>query len=386
MATRNAWVLLLGGGVLFASGFWGCGDDEETATAAVTGTGGGGAAGPVTGSGTMSMSASTGSAATPDIGLPCTTDANCQMGDPSFKCLKASDSSVVFGGGPPNGYCTKDCTNDSECPVGSNCITNDSGQGECYLECTMGPELMFIDDDIPTTKCHQRMDTACRTLNAGTVCVPVCGQDAQCGGRVCDPRTALCQDTANPGTPHGALCNVDAENEDGCAGHCQGFEVDNMPPTDYAICTTLCSLGGKPFDGQADCGGFDNGVCLFRAGGSGAGDWGACSPTCTAHDQCGNGPGEPHMYCRILGVSEPGQGFCYFVTECPNGNECNSLDPPPIMGYAWQCTDTAGGPVCLEIDTANGNQLVFPLQGTSTGSGGSGGTPGTGGTGGTGGN
>lgn len=382
MATRNAWVLLFGGGVLLAAGFWGCGDDEETATSVGPGAGGSGGTGPVTGSGTMAMSSSTGMAAIPDIGLPCTTDANCQASDPEFRCLRAEDDSPVLGGGAPNGYCTKDCTNASECPIGSECILNQNGQGECMLECTIGPEMMFIDDEIPMNKCHQRVDTACTSYSGGTnngktVCVPVCGKDEQCGGRVCDPRSSLCQDTASTGRANNEFCDENAPDEDGCEGYCQPFTGG------YAICAKRCSLGGQPIADQPDCFGIENGLCIYRPSGHGAGDWGACSPNCVAQDRCYN----PEFWCRSTSYAPPGTGYCLGAQECPGGQaDCNSLDPPQVAEYAWQCTDTPSGPFCLEVDTTNGNQLVFPLQGT-TGAGGSGGTPGTGGgTGGAGGN
>jgi hypothetical protein len=211
----------------------------------------------------------------------------------------------------------------------------------------------------------------CWVLNAGTVCVPVCGTDALCAPRVCDPRGAICRATANTGIPHGPLCDPDAPDEDGCMGHCQGFQIDNQ--TAYGLCTTLCSLGGKPYEMQNDCNGYANGVCLFKASVTGAGDWGACVPRCTAHDACG----QPHNFCRTLGISQPGEGFCYFVTECPNGNECAGIDPPQNPDYQWQCTTTALGDFCLEVDTTNGDQLVFPF--TSMGTGGAGGGGGTGG-------
>jgi len=246
-----------------------------------------------------------------------------------------------------------DCLQNDDCPgTGSVCVTGTGEQsGECFLGCAIGPELEFIDDPLSANKCHGREDVRCISTSSADYCVPVCGKDSQCEGRVCDPRTSMCQDTANTGKANGTVCNENASNEDGCAGFCQTF-TDPTP----SICTTACVLGGA-LDGD-DCNGLTNGLCIYRPGGYGAGDFGRCAAACTKHDQCGN----PNWWCfgnNFLDFTG-GNGFCFTADECTSGAQCDSDQ---------YCVTTKHGKRCLEFNPSMCN----------SGSGGGGGAGGAGG-------
>src|SRR5262245_25334744 len=216
MRRRGAEFLLSGCGRLGA-GYAGCGGGE-------TGSGGAGGAGGAGPNGSSSGKASSSSKAsgitssssgnvTGALAESCMSDADCG----GLTCLKPTDSvPALGGGGPAAGYCSKTCANDTDCPGGaagaSICATDGMGNnGICLPGCTFGPPLRFLDDPLDPSKCHGRDDVRCQSLNMASIpaaCIPTCGKDNQCPApRVCDPRIAICVDTANVGKPTGAKCN-----------------------------------------------------------------------------------------------------------------------------------------------------------------------------------
>ena len=220
--------------------------------------------------------------------------------------------------------------------------------GVCVQSCTLGPALMFINDDLDPTKCFGRDDVRCQALDMVTnACVPTCGSDSQCpAGRVCDPRLRVCTDKATMGKPTGAKCNPMA-NPPECSGTCVSFGGGNT------ACSNACVLGAIAQDivKSPNCGGITTGICAYTIMGNGAGDFGFCAPACTAHDQCQN----PTFWCQgVNGLTGMGitNGFCFGVAKCPNGQgDCKN---------GGTCTMTASGPYCLDAQ--------FPL--TSMGDGG----------------
>lgn len=355
--------------------FWGCGDDSDTAASSSSSSDSASSSSSGQGPGPVS----TGAGGSSMLGLACSNNSVC--GDEG-RCLLASDDSPIIAGGAPNGYCTKDCASDSDCGVQGRCLIPDgASQGECYLTCSIGPELQFLDDMLDPAKCQAREEARCTVINGGAdVCIPNCGRDSQCGGRSCDPRSGACVDTPNSGKGIGEVCDDQAANEDGCAGFCQSFTGE----TD-SICSNPCVLGGE-LDGD-DCNGLANGLCVYRPSGYGPGDFGRCSKACSSHDECGN----PDWWCAPNNFAQ--NGYCFTTDDCPNGNEC---------GADEQCTDTKYGPKCLDFDPTNcggggaggagGCALIFPLgdaapdgAGGAGGAGGQGGAAGQGGAGGQGG-
>lgn len=361
MKHRNAW-LLVSSAAIMTVGFWGCGDD----------TGSGGAGGSDTTTNTtvatnatkttgVTTPASTGTGMVEFVGRECGGDGEC---GPMGKCiLPTANDPVIGNGGPANGYCTIPCMNSSECPNNGICFTVEEGQeGECFLGCEIGPDLMYVDDPLDDNKCHGREDLRCQEYDAGSACIPTCGSDAQCpAGRSCDPRLAICVDTPNTGEDTGFKCTQNADPPE-CAGVCVGFG------SDITMCSNRCVMGGELLD-TYDCGGIENGICAFSPSGYGPGDAGFCSPACNFHSDCQN----PDFWCFSTNFTT--NGFCFGgVDPCPNGQgDCDPADA---------CTDTPYGPLCLDP--------IFPLddQGTGGGGGGVGGAGGggVGGAGGAGGN
>lgn len=344
MRHRTA-VLVIGAGVIASATFYGCGDDE--------GTGGSGGSEPtsttkavttVTKAAVSVTQATTGSGPTVFVGRTCSTDGEC---GPAGRCILPSADDPVFGGGPANGYCTQACTDASECPNNGLCI-----EEECLLGCEIGPELEFLDDELSEDKCHGREDVRCVDLTDGPACMPTCGEDSQCpAGRVCDPRISVCVVDPNTGDPNGGACDPEADPPD-CAGVCVNFD------SGVTMCSNRCVLGGE-LDGS-DCGGIDQGLCVFRPGGYGAGDQGFCSPACSVQTDCNN----PTWWCFSNDFAP--NGFCFSATACPGGQaDCMPEDV---------CTQTQHGPFCLDP--------AIPLGEGGAGGGGGGGVGGGGGAGG----
>jgi hypothetical protein len=288
---------------------------------------------------TTTSSSSSGSSTTStggngdNIGIQCGGDGDCGA---NLKCLTAEGDNVFLGGGPANGYCSKDCASDVDCPgTDSFCATPGAGKpGICLRTCTLGPELMFLNDPLDPEKCHGRDDLRCAALNTpgkDTVCLPSCGNVDQCpAGRVCDPRSSVCVTKANTGLPLGAKCDPQATTPE-CAGICVGFG-DGI-----TACSSPCALGGEidPTDpaSSPDCGGLNNGLCVYSAAMSGAGDLGFCGGACTEQDDCQN----PAFWCKDVGGLP--KGYCLGGTPCPNGQtDCKSAGET--------CKDTKYGPFC----------------------------------------
>src|SRR5262249_45085391 len=154
-----------------------------------------------------------------------------------------------------------------------------------------------------------------------------------------------------------------------------------------------CVLGGDPANPTAtpSCGGLQNGVCLYRPQGNGAGDFGYCAPVCAKHDDCQN----PGFWCKpivgLTGTMGFTDGYSAVGFPCPTG----ASDCTMVTGST--CTDTRYGPICLvgnfplgsaapcndggtEGGTDDAGTGCGPLDGGGTGGGGTGGS-GTGGSG-----
>lgn len=370
---------------LMSSAYWGCSSSETIPVDDDSGSGGAtGTSSSLTATG-PTTTASTGGSTQTYIGLPCLDDQQCGMGD--GRCIKDSDTEPFFTtfygeekmGGPANGYCTKDCAADVDCPgSGSRCIGGDSG-GLCVLTCTAGtPAQQFLDDPIPADKCQGRDDLLCAQTNNPDValCMPICGRDDECSGsRGCDQRVGLCVDSPTEGLDLGAGCTPDdpdtAADEDECAGICLTFVDENDDPSS-SMCSTRCSIGGEL--SSPNCGGILEGLCIFRSEGAGVADAGFCAGSCAQHDECNWQQG---MFCfDIAGsVDDLSVGFCLGAAECPGGQ--SDCLPEEI------CADTGAGPFCLETNLVTG-ELLLPL-GAAAGDGGAGGEGGEGGAGGEGG-
>jgi hypothetical protein len=273
-------------------------------------------------------------------------------------CLGPEDTSSAFGGGAPGGFCTKDCTADADCAQqGGVCFqTTPKRTGLCTLACTLGPPINGVAglfQPPSPAKCRGRQDVRCaaNTPTSG-VCLPTCGEDSQCAGGHCDPRTAICVGTPSTGDPTGAACDAGATPTT-CAGECILFN------NGVAQCSEPCVLGGASPQ-SFDCGGANQGLCAFHPMSNGAGDTGYCSPACTHQGDCQN----PYFWCfGVAGLTEVlHKGYCFGAATCPHGQ--SDCAPPGDAGVnlpAHVCTDTPAGPLCLDP--------MFPLYDGDAGTG-----------------
>jgi hypothetical protein len=367
MRERGLQIALMCLGVAVAA-YAGCGGDStiaSTSTSGDTTTSGSNTttSGPTTTSGgttTTSASASASSGGTGDnLGIGCTADGDC---GPGLTCLTPEGKTPAFlTGGPANGYCSKDCATDDDCPGNTSlCFGAAGGQkGVCLLTCDLGPELMFLDDPLDPEKCHGRDDVRCAAVsNTITACMPTCGKDDQCpAGRVCDPRTAFCVDKANTGLASGSKCDPMAQTPE-CAGVCVNFSGGTTS------CSSPCALGGDITDptAVADCGGLEKGLCVYSPTGNGAGDFGFCAPGCSLQSDCQN----TDFWCFGVGGltgSAVDNGFCFGATPCPVGqSDCKSTNA------AVKCTTTKYGPFCVDTTFPLGDAAPAGTTSSSSGS------------------
>ncbi len=356
------------------SAYAGCGGDSTSGTTSTSGdtttTGTNTTSGTTTTGGmttTTSASASSGGSTGDDLGLACAADGDCGAG---LTCLTAAGVNPAFaGGGPANGYCSKACTTDDDCPGNTSLCAGAAGgvKGVCLLTCDLGPELMFLDDPLDENKCHGRDDVRCASVTTTlTACLPTCGKDDQCpAGRVCDPRSAVCVDKANTGLASGSKCDPMAMTPE-CAGICVNFSGGTT------TCSSPCALGGDITDPTAvsDCGGLEKGLCVYSPTGNGAGDFGFCAPGCSLQSDCQN----TDFWCFGVGGltgSAVDNGFCFGATPCPAGQgDCKSMNPKVL------CSDTKYGPFCVDTTFPLGG--AAPVGTTSSSSSGSSGSSGSG--------
>jgi hypothetical protein len=358
MISRRLVVVFLGFGLCLGE-VWACSSSSGTTGTATGGSGGTGVAVSSSHHSSSVIATGTGGSSS-NIGIACASDADCGAG---LSCIAATANDPIFLGGPANGYCSASCTTDTDCPgSGAMCYTgnNTTGPGNCVLSCTLGPKLMYLNDDISSDgKCNQRNDVRCQAINATTdICLPTCGEDSQCPtGRVCDPQSSVCVDMAATGLPSGSVCDPTSTTAQ-CAGICVSFSAADGG-AGPAICSEYCELGGDPNSPSdtPNCGGVNVGLCAYSPTGNGAGDYGFCANACTTQDDCQL----PNFWCTsvmgLTGTMGVANGFCFGSTACPNGaSDCTSIKNAT-------CTPTAYGPQCLTGD--------FPL-GSATPDGGAG--------------
>jgi hypothetical protein len=322
--------------------FGGCG--ISTAENGATGGSGIGSVSSSVSAGGGDLASGTGGAASGKLAAPCSSDADCG-GD--LTCLRPGDMDMVFGGGAPGGFCTKVCYGDAACATeGGVCLlTAPEEAGRCTLPCTLGPPVSGVPGlfvPLSSTKCRGREDVRCvKSTATSGVCLPTCGEDAQCGGGGgrCDPRTAVCVQTPSTGDPTGAACDPSVMPSN-CAGQCIIFT------TGLAMCSEPCVLGGASPQ-SLDCGGADHGLCAFHPTGNGAGDTGFCSPACMEQSDCGN----PYFWCfGVPGLTEVlHRGYCFAAGGCPHGqSDCVPSNDGGVNQPPYVCTNTPAGPLCLD--------------------------------------
>lgn len=246
----------------------------------------------------------------------------------------------------PNGFCTADCVDDSDCEKlspGSMCVTDPSG-GFCIQGCEVGSgsleakcqgrddfscQLFAVDQS--DTLCSRDADCAplgpayfCSSNTCiATACLPTCGSDAECGENFCDVGNGFCVPEKPPGLAIGSSCDPNAAT-DPCAGFCLG-NTDGS----FALCSGYCTLGVATTCGWDGTGSADS-ACMFIPGFNemaASGDAGYCGQLCDCSADCRN----PGFSCIELSAATAKvfkrSGFCAaadpgdkVLTTCPSGN------------------------------------------------------------------
>ncbi|MFZ5897388.1 MAG: hypothetical protein ACOY0T_40415 [Myxococcota bacterium] len=335
MLNARAWVTLcvVAGSVGLLS--TSCGSDELTGKGAGGGGVIGGAAGAAGAAGRGGGGGAGGTAGAPakstNLGKACVNDSGC--GAAPVYCYTGTDV--------PQGFCTADCLDDSDCEKissGSMC----AGQF-CIQGCEVGAASL-------TQKCQGRDDFTCQLFAVdesgitcardadcapagpayfcsskrclATACLPTCANDVECGDAYCNLGSGFCEQEKPTGLPLGTACDVNAQT-DPCAGICIGDSEGT-----FSLCSGFCNLGlatacGWDGIGKADA------ACLFGQAfntSPDVGDAGYCAQLCDCSSDCRN----PKFGCVALSANEAkvvGRlGYCTItdasdtvLTQCPAG-------------------------------------------------------------------
>lgn len=275
----------------------GCGSDEPGVLPGAVGEDGGGSSGNGGngigngGGATNGAGGNGGGGLSSRLGARCLDDSECGGGD--LFCL-TSDSNEFLDGGPPNGMCAARCTDAApeDCQniePNSICVLTTDTDGLCMPLCQLGVSS--------PGKCQGRPDFACspRSMaqnSAVGYCRPTCGNDLDCGDRVCDLGSGICVDSlSGSGAPIGAKCATD----DDCAtGFCIAYGPDPDAPS---ACTAGCVLGTFASSCGSDPSSSDPApaACLFQTdANSTTGDVGLCGQLCSCNGDCLH----PDMVCN----------------------------------------------------------------------------------------
>lgn len=354
MNSSRAW---LGLGVLTLCGVGlstaSCGSDETVGGAAGAGGGiiSGGSAGSSGGVGRSGTGGDDGGVTTTFLGQACVNDAEC--GGAPLICLHPADPAWGTGG-PPQGLCTVQCSQNSTCDAlspGAGCF-KPGADGYCLEGCVIGTAGA-------TNKCHNRGEFACTEFTAGQdpntgqpfivdLCAPGCNGDLDCGGGTyCDPDSGMCVKTPKAGDPEGTPCDPNGVNT--CKGLCLQL-ADANGPTNMAVCADRCTTGSPClYDSSSK----PHGACFgpFALSDplaqSDIGDFGWCVETCNCDANC-NFPGDK---------CDAWQGTAQQVTALTQAFNGKGMCVPTPTSEITTCTGAGG----------------------TSGSGGSAGTSGTGG-------
>jgi len=257
------------------------------------------------------------------LGEPCTV---------STECADGLCQVLGFTGG----YCTKNCTSQSNCPSGSQCSANPTGGTSlCLKNCSQpgsapgGCRTGYV--------CDQRV-----SMSGQPVCTPGCASVTTCGAApTCDSR-GFCCGASGYACCEGTMCGTGAACTSGycravvCGAQGQACCANNSCNTNLVCsnnqCTT-CGGSGQPCCSGNTCttGTCNNGTCQVAS----------ASPTgspCTDYSQCvGN------VCIQQLGNLWP-SGYCSDdcgSSTCAAGSHCT----PYVV---------SGRSVCLKDCTYDG--------------------------------
>ncbi len=254
----------------------------------------------------------------PLIGRACSEDVECGSG---LRCFQ-SDADEFFGAGPSGGYCTVQCTQNTDC-------TSVDPQSQCQSGLCLRTCRSMNPTSVRENKCLTRRDVVCQseaylgiTAFSGArqagLCMPQCGSDEDCGERFCDLARGLCVATRPAGAPVGAACAV---NADCLGGTCVPADGASM----QRLCTAPCVFGQPVGCGDGVSAEPRNYACLqplmrgaFSA--EGLGDVGLCVEVCTTDADCAQA--ENGFVCRPDDrVARVGRsGFCLTAQPVDGGD------------------------------------------------------------------
>jgi hypothetical protein len=315
-------------------------------------SGRGAAGAPTVGDGTVEPTPDV-AAGTVFLGRTCTISADCGS---RLDCVTV-DSGTLSGQGPPGGYCTVPCAEDStlcdDLVPGATCQRLGDGSSAAFV-CLLGCELGSGAGD---AKCHERRDTACVSLGSSpdAVCMPRCNADTDCcepgavcgPARYCDPSTGFCSAARPSGNRIGAPC--DGPGDERCRGICRA--VFGSDPTRFA-CTEPCTFGATPSCGFSPEAGAANAYCFLDDDGRtvadrAAGDGGWCAPACDCGVDCGAG-----LACQRFSATEDA------LVTARSGTCTGAAAAHRVL----DCGGAEGG-----TSAAEGGSAAVPLGGTSSG-------------------
>lgn len=324
-----------------------------TGGGAAGGAGGGGGTGGGTagGSGGGTAGGAGGGAGLGAIGDPCVVAANC-----------ASNFCQAFGF--QDGYCSKSCTGNGDCPLGSVCGRNPGGGNLCLKSCAAAGTA---PGGCRTGYVCEKFQSA---LDGSPVCFPACQSAASCigGVLVCDGRGFCC------GVNGAACCNATTCDPGNTCNtttkHCQSLPATNRPAGEQCTGNAQCAGNQCVVESNVaptcspNC--FSGGYCTQDCASSACPSGSSCSPYtffgtgkwCVQNCAWDGGQGDcrPNYVCDRMLVAASTQSTCYkrcyadagcaVNTACDNGFCCGK----PAFRCCSGAVKCPGGGTCNALD------------------------------------
>lgn len=257
------------------------------------------------------------------VGDSCTSGSDCGSG---FNCAQAPVT---------DGYCTANCSSDSDCPGDARCgFENRDGEGFCLEECTSDTDCgrseygCFDADGTGSDVCWAKgtgfgdIGDSCSSYSEcdhgeGGFCISEGNsfKDGYCSERYCSSSSAC---------PSGSHCYNASSGSGVCLEDCSG-DFD---------CRSGYDCYDRDQDGTDEC--FPSGTGSKSIGDScngtwecGSGEWAFCIPSSNwpsgyCSELCGSGEGScpSGSTCQTLGSGSSQQDVC--LEDCSSNSDCRS--------------------------------------------------------------